>query len=144
MHLIIAVLSAAVLVGVLIWQFEMQRRAGRIDRDNAARAEELIRLRDEFVATVSHELRTPLTSIVGYLELIGDDESASRTPEQQAFLEIVQRNAERLVSLVSDLLLVAEARDRELRLDVREVDLGQLAAECVTAAKPAADAKRSS
>jgi signal transduction histidine kinase len=140
--LIIAVLSAAILVGVLIWQFEMQRRAGRIDRDNAARAEELIRLRDEFVATVSHELRTPLTSILGYLELIGDDESGARTPEQQAFLEIVQRNAERLVSLVSDLLLVAEARDRTLRLDLREVDLGKLAAQCVTAAKPAADTKQ--
>jgi signal transduction histidine kinase len=140
--LIVALLSAAVLVGTLIWQFEMQRRSGRIDRDNAARAEELVRLRDEFVATVSHELRTPLTSILGYLELIGDDESGARTPEQKAFLEIVQRNAERLVSLVSDLLLVAEARDRTLTLDVREVDLGELAAECVTAARPAANAKQ--
>jgi signal transduction histidine kinase len=139
--LIVAALAAAFLVAVLIWQFEMQRRAGRIDRDNAARAEELIRLRDEFVATVSHELRTPLTSILGYLELIGEDESGARTPEQQAFLEIVQRNAERLVSLVSDLLLVAEARDRKLRLDLGEIELGELATECVAAAKPAADAK---
>jgi signal transduction histidine kinase len=140
--LIIALISAAALVGTLIWQFDMQRRAGRIDRDNAARAEELIRLRDEFVATVSHELRTPLTSILGYLELIGDDDSDARTPEQRAFLEIVQRNAERLVSLVSDLLLVAEARDRTLTLDVRDVDLGQLAEECVAAARPAAAAKQ--
>jgi signal transduction histidine kinase len=140
--LIIALISAAALVGTLIWQFDMQRRAGRIDRDNAARAEELIRLRDEFVATVSHELRTPLTSILGYLELIGDDDSDARTPEQRAFLEIVQRNAERLVSLVSDLLLVAEARDRTLTLDVRNVDLGQLAEECVAAARPAAAAKQ--
>jgi signal transduction histidine kinase len=139
--LIVAVLAAAILVGVLIWQFEMQRRAGRIDRDNAKRAEELIRLRDEFVATVSHELRTPLTSIMGYLELIGDDESGSRTPEQQAFLEIVQRNAERLVHLVSDLLLVAESQDRRLSIDVKDIDLGALAAECVAAAKPAADAR---
>ena len=140
--LIIAAVAAAFLVAVLIWQFETQRRAGRIDRDNAARAEELIRLRDEFVATVSHELRTPLTSILGYLELIGDDESVDRTPEQRAFLDIVQRNAERLVSLVSDLLLVAEARDRTISLDLRSVDLGELAAECVQAAKPAADAKQ--
>ena len=54
---------------LLIWLFELERRSGRIDRDNAAHAEELIRLRDEFVAVVSHELRTPLTSIIGYLEL---------------------------------------------------------------------------
>ncbi|HEY2073107.1 MAG TPA: hypothetical protein VGG88_05990, partial [Gaiellaceae bacterium] len=49
---------AGLLVLTLMWLFELERRAGRIDRDNAARAEELIRLRDEFVAVVSHELRT--------------------------------------------------------------------------------------
>lgn len=140
--LIVAAVAAALLVALLVWQFELQRRSGRIDRDNAARAEELIRLRDEFVATVSHELRTPLTSIMGYLELINEGEPVKRTPEQHAYLEIVQRNAERLVRLVSDLLLVAEARDRTLALDVREVDLGAIAAECVEAARPAADTKQ--
>jgi signal transduction histidine kinase len=139
--LIIAAAAAALLIGLLIWQFEMQRRAGRIDRDNAERARELMRLRDEFVATVSHELRTPLTSIMGYLELISDDSFAARTPEQETFLGVVQRNAERLRRLVSDLLLVAEAKDRKLDLDVHDVDLGRLVSECVEAAKPAADAK---
>jgi signal transduction histidine kinase len=140
--LIIAAAAAAALIALLIWQFEMQRRAGRIDRDNAERARELMRLRDEFVATVSHELRTPLTSIMGYLELISDDTFAARTPEQETFLGVVQRNAERLMRLVSDLLLVAEAKDRKLDLDVHDVDLRQLVTECVEAAKPAADAKR--
>jgi signal transduction histidine kinase len=140
--LIIAAAAAALLIGLLIWQFEMQRRAGRIDRDNAEQARELMRLRDEFVATVSHELRTPLTSIMGYLELISDDSFAARTPEQETFLGVVQRNAERLMRLVSDLLLVAEAKDRKLDLDVHDVDLQQLVTECVEAAKPAADAKQ--
>jgi signal transduction histidine kinase len=140
--LILAAAAAALLIALLIWQFEMQRRAGRIDRDNAQRARELMRLRDEFVATVSHELRTPLTSIMGYLELISDDSFAARTPEQETFLGVVQRNAERLMRLVSDLLLVAEAKDRKLDLDVHEVDLQRLVTECVEAAKPAADAKR--
>ena len=139
--LIIAAAAAALLIALLIWQFEMQRRAGRIDRDNADQARELMRLRDEFVATVSHELRTPLTSIMGYLELISDDSFAARTPEQEAFLSVVQRNAERLMRLVSDLLLVAEAKDRKLDLDVHDVDLQRLVTECVEAAKPAADAK---
>ena len=140
--LIIAAAAAALLIALLIWQFEMQRRAGRIDRDNAEQARELMRLRDEFVATVSHELRTPLTSIMGYLELISDDSFAARTPEQETFLGVVQRNAERLMRLVSDLLLVAEAKDRKLDLDVHDVDLRRLVTECVEAAKPAADAKR--
>jgi signal transduction histidine kinase len=140
--LIIAAAAAALLIALLIWQFEMQRRAGRIDRDNAEQARELMRLRDEFVATVSHELRTPLTSIMGYLELISDDSFAARTPEQESFLGVVQRNAERLMQLVSDLLLVAEAKERALDLDVHDVDLERLVTECVEAAKPAADAKQ--
>jgi signal transduction histidine kinase len=139
--LIVVVLAAAFLVAMLIWQFELQRRSGRMDRDNAARSQELMRLRDDFVATVSHELRTPLTSILGYLELIAH-ESVHTTPEQEEFLPVVQRNAERLLRLVSDLLLVAEVDDRRLALDFRAADLSELATESVEAAKPAADAKQ--
>jgi signal transduction histidine kinase len=136
-----AVVAAALLVGLLIWQFELQRRAGRIDRDNAARSEELMRLKDEFVASVSHELRTPLTSIIGYLDLLDDDASAGMTTEQRTFLSVVHRSAHRLRELVGDLLLVAEAEGGLLALDLQEVDLGVLAADCVEAARPSADAK---
>jgi signal transduction histidine kinase len=140
--LIVAVLAAALLVGALIWQFEMQRRAGRLDRDNAERSAELMRLKDDFVATVSHELRTPLTSIMGYLELIDQDAATGRTADQEQFLAVVQRNADRLLRLVSDLLLVAEVEDNTLALDLQDVDLGEIARDCVEAAKPAADAKQ--
>ena len=80
--LIGAAVAAALLVGLLIWQYRLEQKAGRIDRDNAARSRELIRIRDEFVAAVSHELRTPLTSIIGYLDLLGDNESENLTPAQ--------------------------------------------------------------
>ena len=140
--LIVAVIAAAVLVGLLGWQFEMERRAGRIDRDIARRSEELVRLRDEFVASVSHELRTPLTSILGYLDLIREKEESSLTTEDEAFLDVVARNADRLLRLVSDLLLVAEVEGGTLALQTRNVELGALAAECVEAAKPNADAKQ--
>jgi signal transduction histidine kinase len=138
--LIAAAIAAGLLIALLIWQFEMQRRAGRIDRDHVERAEELMRLRDDFAAAVSHELRTPLTSILGYLELIRDDESVQRSAEEQTYLAIVQRNAERLLRLVSDLLLVAEVESGTLTLRLADVNLGALATECVEAAKPAADA----
>jgi signal transduction histidine kinase len=124
-------------------QFELQRRAGRIDRDNAARSQELSRLREALVATVSHELRTPLTSIIGYLDLIMEDtETSTLTAEQQSFLSVIQRNADRLLDLVGDLLLVAEADGGPLALDLQEVDLDALAATCVESAQPAADARQ--
>ena len=137
--LLAAIGFAAVLVALLIWQFELERRAGRIDRDVATRAEELARLREEFVAVVSHELRTPLTSIVGYLELLADD---PLTPAQETHLAVVLRSSQRLSELVGDLLLVAEGDRAPLALDVGTVDLTELADQAVEAAKPAAAARR--
>ncbi|HEY2543736.1 MAG TPA: HAMP domain-containing sensor histidine kinase, partial [Gaiellaceae bacterium] len=140
--LITAAGVAGLLVIFLVLQFELQRRAGRIDRDNARRSHELSQLREEFVATVSHELRTPLTSIIGYLDLIDDTETTNLTEEQRGFLTIVQRNADRLHDLVGDLLLVAEADGGRLALDVQAVDLDALASTCVESARPAADARQ--
>jgi signal transduction histidine kinase len=136
-----AAAATVLLVALLIWQFELQRRAGRIDRDNAERSEELSRLREEFVAAVSHELRTPLTSIIGYLDLINEPAAENLTHDQQAFLTIVQRNADRLHELVGDLLLVAESHGGALVLDIRDVDLDALALDSVESARPAADAR---
>jgi signal transduction histidine kinase len=138
--LIIAAIAAALLVGVLLWQFEMQRKAGRIDRDNVKRSEELMRLRDDFASAVSHELRTPLTSILGYLELL--EGNTDRSPDDAAHLVIVQRNADRLMRLVGDLLLVAQVEDRALALQLGDVDLRDIARECIEAATPAAAKKR--
>jgi signal transduction histidine kinase len=131
--LIAAAVASLLLVATLIWLFEVQRRAGRIDRDNA-------RLREEFVGVVSHELRTPLTSILGYIEMIRED-ARGLGADQQAYFDIVKRNANRLLSLVGDLLLVAAADDGSLRLDLQEIDFETLVRESVAAARVAADRK---
>jgi signal transduction histidine kinase len=128
--LVSAAVAFVLLTVVLVWLFELQRRAGRIDRDNA-------RVRDEFVAVVSHELRTPLTSILGYIEMIGDTDLDE---EQRGYFGVVKRNANRLLYLVSDLLLVAESDDG-LRLDVGRLELETLVADSVEAGRVAAEAK---
>ena len=128
-----AVVAFVLLTLVLIWLFELHRRAGRIDRDNA-------RVRDEFVAVVSHELRTPLTSILGYIELIDDDEQ-ELSADQRGYFDVVRRNANRLLYLVSDLLLVAEADDGSLRLERRHLDLASLVRDSVESARAAAERK---
>jgi signal transduction histidine kinase len=61
------------------------------------RLRKLDRLKDEFIALVSHELRTPLTSICGYLELLLQDDIMAELPTAQLnWLEVIDRNAERL------------------------------------------------
>ena len=102
---------------------------------------ELDLMKDEFVALVSHELRTPLTSILGYLELILDGEAGAVTDDQRNFLSIVERNSQRLLRLVGDLLFVAQIEAGKLVIDRETVDLVGLARDCIEAARPRAAEK---
>ncbi len=112
-----------------------------LEREQNERLRELDRLKDEFVALVSHELRTPLTSIRGYLELVLDGEAGDVSDEQRQFLAVVERNADRLLALVGDLLFLAQIEAGKLTLEVGAVDLGAIASESVDAARPQADDK---
>jgi PAS domain S-box-containing protein len=106
------------------------------------RLRELDRVKDEFIALVSHELRTPLTSIRGYLELVADDaEAAGQTDEQREWLKVIDRNADRLLSLVEDLLLSAQAHSGSLALSHSEFDAATIVRECAEACAPAAAAR---
>ncbi len=79
------------------------------------RQTELNRLKDEFVATVSHELRTPLTSIQGFVKTLTRPDMAYSQEEQRSFLEIVERQSERLRTLIEDLLLVSRIEQHQIR-----------------------------
>ena len=103
---------------------------------------ELDRLKDEFVATASHELRTPLTSISGYLEMSLDPAEGPLSPNREAHLKIVQRNAERLGVLVEQLLFLARADSHPLAVERSPVDLGEILTEAAETARPAARAKK--
>jgi signal transduction histidine kinase len=96
------------------------------------------RLKDEFVGLISHELRTPLSSILGYLELMRDDEDDALSATQLQYLDVAERNAHRLLRLVSDLLFTAQVESGEFRLDEERIDLLPLVAACVESAGPAA------
>ncbi|MDQ0870293.1 two-component system phosphate regulon sensor histidine kinase PhoR [Arthrobacter sp. V1I9] len=90
--------------------------------------------KDDFVSSVSHEFRTPLTSILGYVEiLLGDEPDES----QRGMLEIVRRNSERLLTLVSDLL---STRNGQLIVSPHAVDVADLVRSSVSSAMPKAAA----
>ena len=91
----------------------------------------------QFVATVSHELRTPLTSIISFLELIrAEDDSLS--PDGVHFLDIIQRNANRLLRLVGNLLLLSRIESGISSPELAPVSVPELAREAVRDASAAA------
>jgi signal transduction histidine kinase len=114
-------------------------RAEELEAQNE-QLRQLDEIKDGFVALVSHELRTPLTSIVGFLEILLDD-SDSLTPDQRQFLTTVNRNVDRLATLVNELLFLAQVDAGRLELQLVETDVSELLAEATEAARPAAAAK---
>jgi PAS domain S-box-containing protein len=103
--------------------------------------EEADRLKNEFFALVSHELRTPLTSIIGYLDIVREEEAGQVNDEQARYLGVIDRNARRLMRLVGDLLFVAQVEAGTLSLERGEVDLASVGADSVEAARPRADSQ---
>ncbi len=80
---------------------------------------EVDRLKSEFVSMVSHELRTPMTSIKGYIDLLYNQMAGPLTDAQKRFLEIVKGNADRLTSLVNDLLDISRIDTGRISLSIQ-------------------------
>ena len=123
----------------------------RVDEDDATvgyifvatdvtQALEVARLKDEFVGLISHELRTPLSSILGYLELLRDDDESPLSEEQLQYLNVAERNAHRLLRLVGDLLFTAQVTSGKFPLDISRVVLNEVVAAAVQSAGPVGSA----
>jgi signal transduction histidine kinase len=93
--------------------------------------------RAQFLALVSHEMRTPLTSIISFSELLRG-EAGGLSPQGLRFLGIIERNADRLLRLIDDLLILNRLEAGGLPLVLTEVSLPDLAAEAVKNAAPVA------
>ena len=98
-----------------------------------------LKVKDDFVASVSHELRTPLTAIMGYLDLVLDEDDAVSTEVRQN-LDVVKRNSERLLRLVSDLLFTAQAVEGHVSVDLQDTDLAVLVDQALADLAPLAEA----
>jgi len=74
-------------------------------------------LKQEFISTLSHELRTPLTSIRGSLGLLAGGAAGAVPPKAQMLLEVANKNCDRLVRLINDILDVEKIESGTMRFD---------------------------
>lgn len=101
-----------------------------------SRAVEVARMKDEFVGMISHELRTPLSAIIGFLDLLQNDPGQPLTEDQKEFVGIIERNAQRLLNLVGDLLFTAQVESGRFPLDRADADIAEIVRSAVTSAGP--------
>ncbi len=77
------------------------------------------RIKKDFVVNVSHELRTPLTAIKGYVETLSEDIDEDR----KHYMRIIERNTDRLINIVNDLLTLSKVEEKENKSELEDVSL---------------------
>ena len=95
----------------------------QLSRANAAK--------NRFLGMAAHDLRNPLASIRGLAEFLSDGSVGSLTAEQLDLVRTILEASRSMLDLVNELLDVATIESGELKLHIKEMDLGQLATDCV-------------
>jgi len=126
------------LVGVILWairyrgirklknRFVLEQERLRMrqlieqERMEAERLHEFDQLKIKFLTNLSHEFRTPISLIMGPIDRLQETEA---DPDKQGQLNMVKRNARRLLNLVNQLLDFRKLVDRELKLNCTEGDI---------------------
>ncbi len=101
-------LTATYVVGGLVIA-----RQGIAIRENRLLLE---RQRAELVSSISHELRTPLTAVVGFLDVLTDDQTALEEAERRDLTRVVKDQARHMSRIVSDLILLARGSPEDMTL----------------------------
>ncbi|MEJ1156619.1 ATP-binding protein [Microbacterium marmarense] len=96
---------------------------------------ELERQREDFVATTSHELRTPIVSVAGYTEMLQDSTELRGT--EREWVDIIARNADRLIELVEGLLSLSRAAQAPYERGISEqVQIAEIVQDVVRIQSP--------
>ncbi|MBS3927244.1 MAG: two-component sensor histidine kinase [Sphingomonadales bacterium] len=104
------------------WMIELSDRTAESD---------VSRAHTDFVANASHELRTPLAAVIGYAETLSDADAPSDPETAKRFNNIIHREAQRMLSLVEDLMTLSHVEAEKHDRPSEPLDLGQLAARVV-------------
>ena len=106
-------------------------------RSTVANAEpQLAEVKARFFSAAAHELRTPLTTIVGYLEMLLNEEFGPLSETQREPLEVVNESARHLRAVTNNLLAVAQIEAGRIHLDMQPTDLSSLVRTVADSIKP--------
>jgi PAS domain S-box-containing protein len=102
-------------------------------------AEAASRAKDEFLATLSHEIRTPLSAVLGWVHLLKAREPDMATVKRA--IEVIERNAQSQLTLISDMLDMARISSGKIRLEMTDVNFATVVISAMDGVRPAADVK---
>jgi PAS domain S-box-containing protein len=105
-------------------------------------AERLNQLKSEFIASVSHELRTPLHTIIGFAELLAEQEAGPLNEKQMRFAHHIRTDSDHLLSLINDVLDLSRIEAGGMVVRTEGLSLQSVISEAVNAICPHAESKK--
>jgi len=106
-------------------------RAKRVAEERAREVEAAARLKSEFLANFSHEIRTPLNGIIGYCDLLAQEEGDRLTAHGRRDLTTIRKNAKTLLALINDILDLSKIESGQVDVVNERVALREIFEECV-------------
>jgi len=124
---------------LLVREVELHRRTDEKLQQAKRTAEQANQAKSRYISTISHELRTPLNSILGYAQLLDEDQ---RLPEHAKHgVEVIKRGGDHLLSLIEGTLDIARIESGKLTLDVKPMRLLETLQHIINMVQPEAQGK---
>lgn len=109
---------------LLIRDITLRKDAERKMHNARRKAEESDLLKSAFLANMSHEIRTPLNAIVGFSQIILDEDLSRE--DQERFYEYINQNSNQLISLVNDIIDLSKLQSNQLVIRESTADLNKI------------------
>ncbi|MBI3926487.1 MAG: response regulator [Armatimonadetes bacterium] len=118
---------------------DLERSRAELESVNE-KLKELDRMKSDFLNTVSHELRTPLTSIKAFAEILLDN-AGEDMDTQMEFLQIINKESDRLTRLINNLLDLSRIEAGRMKWDLEPVDIQDVVASAAASLRGSAERK---
>lgn len=126
-----------------LWDTRERRMGTLIIFHDITRMRRLERMHKDFAANVSHELKTPLTTIKGFIETLQEMLKNQDARQSLGFMQIIEKNVNRMIELINDLLALARLERLEgTGIQFEDHQLSMLIQGALSACRAAADKKQ--
>lgn len=119
-----SMLQSGKVIHALLRDVTSQKKSERELVDARLKAEDADKLKSAFLANMSHEIRTPLNSIIGFSEIMLDEDTSEE--EKTQFLELISSAGKTLLQLIDDIIDISKIEAGQIRIAISEFDVHQV------------------
>ena len=102
---------------IIIYFYLKLKKARDILHKQIYKTKRAMKVKEEFLANMSHEIRTPLNAMLGFIDIVHENE---QNPKNKEYLEIVKSSGKTLLTIINDILDFSKIESGKLKLEIIE------------------------